>query len=117
MNNEIEALLKTHKVQGTPAPATGKTTHGKTQLTSFEALLGQVTKALDNLKNETSEHGKRLAPEVIGRPEELLKALAEAGQKYHSCLQAGRHLANAYEATMNAVDKGKAPIVNDNGRL
>lgn len=110
MNNEIETLLKAQKIQGTPAPAAGGRSPGKTQLAGFEALLGQVTKALDNLKNETGAHKKQMAAGVIGRPEDLMKALADAGQKYHSCLQAGRHLAKAYQATMNAVEKGKASI-------
>ena len=43
------------------------------------------------------------AAAAIDEPEELLKAVAEAGRKYRTAIQAGRHLVDAYKATLDRV--------------
>jgi len=66
----------------------------------FEGLLGKVARELEALKDDSSSARDGAAAEGISRPEDLAKALEEAGRKYDHCMRLGKHLLKAYEATV-----------------
>ncbi|MBU0753811.1 MAG: hypothetical protein KJ645_01635 [Planctomycetes bacterium] len=105
MSNEIGVIPKMERLQGGVSPVGRPAPSRKAQAPSrFETLLGEVTEALESLKLDARGEKRRLSPESIQKPEDLQQALTEAGQKYRSCVKAGRHLVQAYQATMKGLD-------------
>ena len=89
-------------IQPRPAPRAGDRPAGRSP---FEALLGKVTRGVENLQEGASGNAGRLRAEGIRQPEDLEAALLEAERNYKNARELGKDLVKAYKATLENLGK------------
>ena len=98
MVHEVNPVQRTTGVQGSgEAPPPGKYS-GR-----FEALLGELTREMEALKQGD-------AAAEIRKPEDLEAALNEAGRKFQSCEKVKKNLIEAYQATVAKMKDPPSPL-------